>query len=195
MRLASLSVLALALATQALTTEAAGAAPVQWTLGSGGNGHWYDYVANPMTWDQAVAAAAASTHAGLTGYLVTVTSAAEQAFLNSFVPVGSGAWLGGSDLAEEGAWEWVTEPGGPIPFTYANWATAEPNNANDGSGLGEDYLQGWRFDETKWNDMPSAYNYGYVVEYGPAAVPVPAALPMLGAGIAALVALRRRKKA
>ena len=190
MRLALLSALALTLASQT-----AQAAPIQWTLGSGGNGHWYDYVASPMTWDQALAAAAASTHAGLAGYLVTVTSAAEQAFLNSFVPEGSGAWLGGSDLANEGTWEWVTEPGGPILFTYTNWVGAEPNNADDGSGLGEDYLQGWRFDQTKWNDMPSAYNYGYVVEYSPAAVPVPAALPMLGAGIAALVALRRRKKA
>jgi hypothetical protein len=191
MKRVSLSILALALAAQT-----AAAAPVQWTTGSGGNGHWYELVTELSTWVNARTSAAARTHAGVNGYLATITSAAEQAFLNTAVnPTSVAAWLGGSDLAQEGTWLWVTEPGGPIPVIYANWATAEPNNQIDTFGSDEDYLQGWRFEVTKWNDNPSAYPYAYVVEYTPATVPVPAALPLLGAGIASLVALRRRKKA
>ena len=61
---------------------------VQWTTASGGNGHYYELVlpADPSenySWTQANAAASSMTDNGSQGYLATVTSAAENAFLAS----------------------------------------------------------------------------------------------------------------
>ena len=182
MRLASLSVLALAMAAQT-----AQAAPIQWTLESGGNGHSYELLVDTGYVDHATAL---DVVAGLGGYLVTITSQAEQDFLNAVInPNSVLAWLGASDAASENDWFW-DEPGGPVEFDYTNWAAFEPNDNN-----GEDVLHGWWGAGGSWNDIYPSYTSVVLVEYSPAAVPVPAALPMLGAGIAALVALRRRKKA
>src|SRR5436853_3555154 len=47
------------------------AAPVQWTSGTGANGHFYDRIDQTgLTYPQAVAAAAASSFNGLPGHLV-----------------------------------------------------------------------------------------------------------------------------
>lgn len=160
------------------------AVPVQWA----GNGHWYDYVSTNTDWNSASALAAGSVYSGMNGYLATITSAAEQTFLdtiNSHI-----AWLGGSDAAVEGAWEWVTEPGGPVAFTYTNWSGGEPNNCC----FGENYAVGWWNGDT-WNDLAAndTYNAGYVVEYSPSAVPLPAGLPLMLVGLGGLALLRRRK--
>src|SRR5262245_57187754 len=60
-----------------------GAAPVLWSSAAGGNDHYYELVLTPRTFADAKAAAA-----GLTpppgygpGYLVTITSQAEQDFI------------------------------------------------------------------------------------------------------------------
>ena len=76
-----------------------------------GNNHYYEFVpALGITWTNAKAQAATRSYNGLQGYLVTVTSAAEQTFVNSKLQ-GSG-WMGSSDLANEGTWRWVTGPEG-----------------------------------------------------------------------------------
>ena len=74
---------------------AAQAAPVQWTVASGGNGHWYEAISSPNTsWTAARAAAEARG-----GYLATITSAAENTFVAALVPDSGSAespyWLGG----------------------------------------------------------------------------------------------------
>ena len=83
-----------------------------------GNGHYYKVVQNNgIDWDDAKTAAEASTLYGLTGYLVTVTSAAENAFIYS--KINQNAWMGASDDSNytsnthaqtEGTWEWVSGP-------------------------------------------------------------------------------------
>lgn len=174
----------------ALWAGGATAAPVQWT-GVGANNHWYEIVDTPSFWDGAFSGAASMTYDGMTGYLATITSAGEQDFLNSIHDGHGTLWLGGSDAATEGAWFWVTEPGGPIPFTYTNWNPGEPNNYGD-----EDYLHGWY--GAAWNDIYPGFASGYLVEYSsnPSAVPLPATLPLLVAGLGALgFGLRRRQKA
>src|ERR1035437_4592805 len=81
--------------------------PIQWTVASGGNGHYYDVLSAPagITWDDASSGATA-----LGGYLATITSDEENSFVFSLVnsPVyyiqghtpggllrALGPWLGG----------------------------------------------------------------------------------------------------
>ena len=80
-----------------------------------GTGHYYEVVSATKTWSQAKALAAASTYEGLTGYLVTITSAGENAFIKA--KVNANSWIGASDdnnettgTTVEGHWQWVTGP-------------------------------------------------------------------------------------
>lgn len=200
------AILALGLAAPAV------AAPVQWKAEDGGNDHWYEVVWNKnflgwgqnISWTNANAAASSSTHNGMSGYLATITSAAEQLFLNALnaaftasSPSHSGtyttAWLGATDKDSEGNWIWSNGEA----FTYSNWAWGEPNN-----WLNEDYVMGW-YSGDKWNDSwnnPIPGIQKYVVEYDAppvSNVPVPASLPLAAAGfgIFGLIARRRRKAA
>lgn len=192
-----------------LSATAATAAPVQFS----GNGHYYEYIAGPVDWFTARDAAAASTWLGAQGYLATVTSAAENAFLVATFgtatndnPNGTVGWLGGTDEAVEGDWVWVTGPEagqlfyrGQAPtgttITYANWGPGLPDN--DPSLGGEDYLV---FRESGWNDLrtmtPSGAPVlrGYFIEYGTAAVPEPASWAMLIGGFASIGGVLRRRR-
>ncbi|HET6462337.1 MAG TPA: FlgD immunoglobulin-like domain containing protein, partial [Candidatus Krumholzibacteria bacterium] len=142
------------------------ATPIQWTVGSGGNGHYYDiaYVAGGISWS---AANTAATSAG--GHLATITSAAEGAFVYANLvdnptywnqePSGSdlGPWLGGYQTSDNGSqananWVWVTGE----PWSYTDWHSGEPNNF---TGALENYLSykcaptaGCR--SIHWNDLP-----------------------------------------
>ena len=89
-----------------------------------GNGHYYEVVNETVTWTAAKAAAEASTLYGLTGYLVTLTSAAENTFVSS--KISANAWIGASDdgnytsnthATTEGTWEWVSGPENGKTFT------------------------------------------------------------------------------
>ena len=89
------------------------------------DGHYYQYVSDPtITWEAAESLAAASTYAGLQGYLATVTSTDEFNFINNVVfsaanfPSGipANVYVGGSDSATVGTWIWVTGPEGAENF-------------------------------------------------------------------------------
>jgi hypothetical protein len=143
------------------------------------NGHYYEYItSDQISWSAAQSAAALKTYFGLQGYLVTVTSSGESAFVSSKLN-GAAGWLGASDAALEGAWKWVTGPetgtqfwggagsaagGAAVGGQYTNWnGTAEPNNSSD-----EDYGQ-FVVTTGMWNDLTGASSTavnGYVVEYG-----------------------------
>jgi len=192
-------------AAASLMAAAAQAAPVQWQTSAGGNGHYYDFVAGAFTWEEAFAAANAatlSTPGGeVNGYLATITSAGENAFLVGIAPNG---WFGGSDRDEEGTWVWMNGPelgqvfwsggpGGTAPGgSFASWNGGEPNNLGN-----EDYAH---TNNGAWNDYPNGISLGYYVEFDAApavgGVPEPSAwaLMILGFG-AAGSALRRRGRA
>jgi hypothetical protein len=69
---------------------------IQWKAADGGNGHWYTVVHDPVSWTQARDAAASL---GPATYLATITSAAENAFIQDQLLGGDAApaiaWLGG----------------------------------------------------------------------------------------------------
>ena len=139
-----------------------------------GNGHWYQYVQSYGSWSQARDAAALSQLGDLDGYLVTITSADEQAFINTAFANLYYTWIGASDAATQGSWTWVTGPEAGLVFTiegasatgaYNNWQSGQPGNsgpsANSGAMLGY-------YSNNGWYAFDGAYNYasGYIVEYG-----------------------------
>lgn len=184
---------ALAAALTAASASAHAADPVQWLPSAGGNGHYYVFVADALTWQDALAAAASSSWQGRQGYLATVTSAAEDGFVATTVAGGQLAWISASDDGAEGIWTWRAGPEDGQALSYFNWAPGEPNNCCGG----ENYVHlNWGADGS-WNDHggpgnPSQVN-GYVIEYA-AAVPEPAPAALMLAGAALLAGLRRRPR-
>ena len=146
---------------------------VQWEVSSGGNGHWYKPVPKfpGITWTLANELAQAEG-----GYLATITSAEEQAFVFSLVANDpqywefccnySGAALGGSQRegAPEpaGGWHWITGES----WTYSNWYPGQPNNRPE-ADIPEERLHFFGPDG-QWNDLGKHDSNlgGYVIERG-----------------------------
>lgn len=195
----------------------ANAAPVQWTVEEGGNGHWYEIINTSITWDDvyindgiillAIGAKTAAERAG--GYLVTVTSAAENLFLTNNSSLGGEGndlleshWLGGyqpnGSGEPAGGWTWVNNEG---LIDYDNWAGSydeygnyikfEPSNSEGN----ENYLvfqHQFSIDGKMWNDISGVTAEGYVIEYDTQPVPIPGALWLLGSGLVGLISIRRK---
>jgi len=132
-----------------------------------GNGHYYKLVTGSIEWADAKTAAEASTYEGLTGYLVTITSEAENNFIKN--KLATNTWIGGSDNSTytsnthaqtEGTWEWVSGPDNGNTFfcqveigvkaeaahedctvasgySFENWKNLEPNDHNSAT-IGEE---------------------------------------------------------
>jgi len=161
------------------------------------NGHYYKIVNDDeISFADSIAAAEGSTYNGLSGYLVSITSEAENNFLNA--KVNQNAWIGGSDKASltsnshsvtEGTWEWISGPDNGKTFfcqvaisgkanaadsdctvatgySYNNWRNAEPNDHSSNT-TGEEDCAHMRSDG-EWNDFPcnSTSVDYYIIEYG-----------------------------
>jgi hypothetical protein len=140
---------------------------------NGTNGHFYRPISTPATYTGARAAAELTTFKGQQGYLVTITSADEDAFIFNNVPQGN-IWFALTDEASEARWTIDAGPekgtlikinngqlNGNIPGQYNNWAPGEPNNSGN-----EDYAVTKWSGGSQWNDLPNGFWNPYVIEYG-----------------------------
>jgi hypothetical protein len=136
------------------------------------NGHFYKPVSSGTTYTGARSAALSTSFKGQTGYLVTITSSDEDAFIYNNVPQ-SQIWFALTDEAQEGYWRIDAGPEagtliktsngqttGNIAGQYNNWAGGEPNNSGN-----EDYAV-TKWNGTQWNDLPNNFSCPYVIEYG-----------------------------
>jgi hypothetical protein len=140
---------------------------------NGVNGHFYRPITTTATYTAARAASLLTTFKGQTGYLVTITSADEDAFIFNNVPQGN-IWFALTDEVEEARWTIDAGPekgtlikinngqtNGNIPGQYNNWAGGEPNNSGN-----EDYAVTKWGGGSQWNDLPNNFSNPYVIEYG-----------------------------
>ena len=177
------------------------AAPVQWA----GNGHWYEAINVPAGLDWNSAKAAAQSRGG---YLASVTSNDENAFVFSLIDYpefwfidgadnNEGPWLGGYYAGAPGTmnstnWAWVSGEA----FSYSAWDDGEPNFAEETALVyfSNDAWWGNPVRQPYWNNVTplSTQMQGYVIEWNATPVPIPGAIWLLGAGLAGLAGLRRR---
>ena len=134
---------------------------------------FYQYVTTKETWGDANITAQSSTLTGLSGvngHLVTITSAAEQSFVDGLV-VGTGrdyAWTAGSDSGVEGTFVWMDGPEAGQQFwpatmgLYENWNGGSPtsnNKSRDHMILLDDS------DNNEWSVQKESSSSGYVIEW------------------------------
>ena len=164
---------------QVLSNHTGGGIPLHISAIKGGsaynpqNGHYYEVVTEGASWKNAKTAAEGKTFNGLNGYLATITSAEENAFILSKLP--SISWIGANDAATEGTWTWISGPeagttiytgGDTVSGQYTNWNSGEPSNSNH-DGLYENYAAFYAAgtEAGKWNDVKETDAFAYIVEY------------------------------
>lgn len=95
----------------------------------------------------------------LGGHLATITSQAEQDFIDSLNSDGDRLWIGG--YRPEGlGFAWITGE----PWNYTNWDEGEPNNSSNVVS-NEDSVCLW---PSKWNDLSyknTSEQYGFICEW------------------------------
>jgi hypothetical protein len=139
---------------------------------NGTNGHFYRPISTGTSYTNARAAALNTTFKGQQGYLVTITSPDEDAFVFNNVPQ-TNIWFALTDELVEGQWRIDAGPeagtliktsngqtAGNIVGQYNNWAPGEPNNSGN-----EDYAV-TKWNGSQWNDLPNGFSCPYVIEYG-----------------------------
>lgn len=143
---------------------------------SAATGNFYRYVSTTASLAAARAAAAAAVLNGVSGHLVTVESAAENAFVAGMITASS--WMDADDTAVEGEWRFASGPnggqifwlGGPAGSAqngfYSNWAPSQPDNSGNEDGL-QMQVGG------TWNDAPVGTGYAYVIEWDGATLTAP----------------------
>ena len=114
------------------------------------NNHRYAVYDLSMTWTEAK-----EYCENLGGHLVTITSAEEQAFIESLLPepyTKKQYWLGAT--SESGEWVWVTNEA----FEYANWGYNQPDHQGYADGRWEEYAEIFNYsagyqNRYTWNDI------------------------------------------
>jgi hypothetical protein len=117
-----------------------------------------------MTWQQAEALAVQEG-----GHLATIRNAQENAWVWQTICRGQGSWIGLTDAAQEGNWQWVSGDSS----SYRNWSPSEPNDVG-----GQDYA--WFQNGPTWDDAggprdPNQAQPGIIELPGGSSAPITAA--------------------
>ena len=139
--------------------------PRQWSMDVGGNGHWYDFIANDQAYEShAVDARARGAH------MVTLTSLAENTFVEQVRDDedAEGAYFAGGLRIGDGPDDWAWTTGETWDFT--NWGENEPGPNNR---LGVPWLNGGTWEDidstTQWfavHEWSADCNGDGIVDYG-----------------------------
>jgi len=153
------------------------------------NGHTYQLIKQPKTWNEAVA-----DSRGKAGYLAQIDNDSENNAIYSEIRqrltqvdfdqtrstiAGGGAsyiWLGGTDSDQEGTWIWANS-GERVSLDAPPWGTGalgrEPDNVGDQDGLAMG-LEAWPVQVPsgegfgragQWNDQALGERYYYLIEW------------------------------
>lgn len=101
------------------------------------------------------------------GNLVAIESQEEQQTLENIIKndneksVKSGWWIGGSDLVQEGDWQWMSNS--PRYIDYSNWYPGEPNTVVNP----ENCLMMYNLWGYKWADRFCCDKFNYICESKP----------------------------
>ena len=181
------------LSEPALQAFSAAAAITNFSYANFFGGHYYSLATSVgITRAAAMAEAEASTFTGATieyaipqtyqGYLVTITSADEEAFIEGFIKSANGGnyfasepgalWIGGEYWAS--AWRWATGPEAAEAMAYTHWLGTE-----SAQGLTEPYavmnMYAAYIGGNNWQSVSSDFTSGirgYVIEYREITPPV-----------------------
>ena len=129
---------------------------------------YYEIVAGP-SWTKAKENAIS-----LGGNLASIQTSEENTYLftNIVSTQSNHVWIGGSDQELEGSFKWSDNS----PWSYANWASGEPNNASVNSVAikGEDFAAFWLDGSGGWIDARDEYyiEQGRVEMNGIAEIPL-----------------------
>ncbi len=175
---------------------------VYWDPADGGDGHYYEPVpaSAGLTW-----ASANTTAQSAGGYLVSISSAAENSFVFSLVDSPTywvsdninnnayGPWLGlyQTDKLDEpaGHFAWTSSE----PLSYTNWHPGQPDNFGGledvaaFASLGDPNAR-----SPLWNDLQAGQALGYIIEFNSNPVPESAAFSLAGGAALLAFALTRR---
>ena len=99
-----------------------------WTL-SASTGRCYKIVSLERDWAEA---RAHCQGLGTNGDLASITDQETNELVYSLISDAGKYWVGGTDAASEGAWQWSDG----TPWVYTNWRSGQPDN----SGGGQHYL-------------------------------------------------------
>jgi len=116
-------------------------------MGSLGASHYY-CSNDPALWSDAQATSVANG-----GHLAIINNAQENAFLANLLTI-QGAYIGLSDSATEGTFQWVDGSG----LSYTNWYPGQPNNYQDF----QDFVE--LLSDGQWNDQYNNKALEYIME-------------------------------
>lgn len=120
------------------------------------NGHTYYYYTTPVSWYFAKEFCEYKE-----GHLVTVTDAAENAFVASLFPSGTLVWIGATDYGTDNQWSWVTGEPYDYHVDYGSHLDDLPNIFVSS----EDYMQ--YYSDGQWNDCGGYKKCAFILEMEP----------------------------